>query len=302
MPRKRKKQKSKPTCWYCEREFEDEGILIEHQRAKHFKCTVCHRRLQSASGMALHVYEVHKRHVDKVPNALPGKDSVKHNIVGSQGVPVEEKKPRLTETPSVSQPVAGAVASTVPVQPLVAGLPPTVPLNAAPFTHGAPPGIPGMMVPPPHMMGHGMMPHAHGMPGMPFYGQPPFLGAPPPHMMHRMGQPGMPPPPQHWNPNMRWVAPGNFPGQHAPPPGSSFPPSMNGSTGSAQTPASAPASAPTSAALSQPRPAHLVFNDEELSMEEKRAQQSRYRYDDEALREEADSLDAAIESRLMAMR
>ena len=28
-------------CYYCEREFEDEEVLIQHQKARHFKCPVC---------------------------------------------------------------------------------------------------------------------------------------------------------------------------------------------------------------------------------------------------------------------
>lgn len=35
MGRKRKKQ-AKPWCYYCNREFEDEKTLVQHQKARHF--------------------------------------------------------------------------------------------------------------------------------------------------------------------------------------------------------------------------------------------------------------------------
>lgn len=34
-------------CFYCDRIFADEATLIQHQKAKHFKCTVCHKKLST---------------------------------------------------------------------------------------------------------------------------------------------------------------------------------------------------------------------------------------------------------------
>lgn len=65
MGKKKKKLDRKPFCWYCIREFEDEKVLIQHQKAKHFKCHICHKKLTSASGMAIHVYKVHKETISK---------------------------------------------------------------------------------------------------------------------------------------------------------------------------------------------------------------------------------------------
>ena len=62
---KKKKKTYKVWCFYCEREFEDEKILIQHQKAKHFKCHVCHKKLSSAGGMLIHVLQVHKESVSK---------------------------------------------------------------------------------------------------------------------------------------------------------------------------------------------------------------------------------------------
>lgn len=40
----------RPWCYYCERDFDDLKILISHQKAKHFKCDNCNRRLNTAGG------------------------------------------------------------------------------------------------------------------------------------------------------------------------------------------------------------------------------------------------------------
>lgn len=41
---------ARPWCYYCERDFDDLKILINHQKAKHFKCDRCARRLNTAGG------------------------------------------------------------------------------------------------------------------------------------------------------------------------------------------------------------------------------------------------------------
>ena len=35
-------------------------VLIQHQKAKHFKCPHCPRRLNTAGGLAVHLGQVHK--------------------------------------------------------------------------------------------------------------------------------------------------------------------------------------------------------------------------------------------------
>jgi hypothetical protein len=74
-------------CYYCDREFDDEKILVQHQKAKHFKCHVCHKKLSTAGGMVIHVLQVHKESVPKVPNAKPGRESTDIEIYGMQGIP-----------------------------------------------------------------------------------------------------------------------------------------------------------------------------------------------------------------------
>ena len=62
---KKKKRPSKVWCYYCDREFDDEKVLVQHQKAKHFKCHVCNKKLSTAGGMAIHVLQVHKETVTK---------------------------------------------------------------------------------------------------------------------------------------------------------------------------------------------------------------------------------------------
>src|SRR5687767_5514360 len=77
----------KPHSRYCNREFEDEKILIQHQKAKHFKCHICNKKLFTGPGLAIHCMQVHKETIDKIPGALPGRDSVNVEVYGMEGIP-----------------------------------------------------------------------------------------------------------------------------------------------------------------------------------------------------------------------
>lgn len=79
----------KPFCYYCDREFDDEKVLIQHQKAKHFKCTQCNRKLDLASGLVVHMMQVHKTNLKAVPNALPKRSDPELIIRGMSGVPTE---------------------------------------------------------------------------------------------------------------------------------------------------------------------------------------------------------------------
>lgn len=76
-----------PFCYYCEREFESEDTLIQHQRFKHFKCPLCNRKPESAGGLVVHMLQVHKESLSRVPNAMIERDNPENRIVGMQGVP-----------------------------------------------------------------------------------------------------------------------------------------------------------------------------------------------------------------------
>ncbi|KAH9955223.1 hypothetical protein BC827DRAFT_1237812 [Russula dissimulans] len=93
MAKKKNKQVLRPWCWYCEREFEDEKVLMQHQKAKHFKCSMCPRRLNTAGGLAVHIQQVHKLEPENLPrieNALPGRDGYEVEIFGMEGIPAPD--------------------------------------------------------------------------------------------------------------------------------------------------------------------------------------------------------------------
>ncbi|KAH7313688.1 hypothetical protein B0I35DRAFT_277365 [Stachybotrys elegans] len=78
---------SRPWCYYCERDFEDLKLLISHQKAKHFKCDRCGRRLNTAGGLSVHMNQVHKESLTQVENALPNRQGLEVEIFGMEGIP-----------------------------------------------------------------------------------------------------------------------------------------------------------------------------------------------------------------------
>lgn len=106
----------RPWCYYCERDFDDLKILISHQKAKHFKCDRCGRRLNTAggtflrdtalytlscgllnmklstnsyTGLSVHMNQVHKENLTHVENANSGRQGLEIEIFGMEGVPGE---------------------------------------------------------------------------------------------------------------------------------------------------------------------------------------------------------------------
>ncbi|CAI7663866.1 unnamed protein product [Penicillium glandicola] len=82
----------RPWCYYCERDFDDLKILISHQKAKHFKCDNCNRRLNTAGGLSVHLSQVHKEQLTQVHNALPNRMGVDVEIFGMEGIPADVLK------------------------------------------------------------------------------------------------------------------------------------------------------------------------------------------------------------------
>ncbi|KAI9761689.1 MAG: hypothetical protein M1835_008140 [Candelina submexicana] len=78
---------ARPWCYYCERDFDDLKILISHQKAKHFKCERCGRRLNTAGGLSVHLNQVHKETLTTVENALPNRNGLEVEIFGMEGIP-----------------------------------------------------------------------------------------------------------------------------------------------------------------------------------------------------------------------
>uniref|UniRef100_A0A673NP21 Zinc finger protein 207, a n=1 Tax=Sinocyclocheilus rhinocerous TaxID=307959 RepID=A0A673NP21_9TELE len=150
-----------PFClsWYCNRDFDDEKILIQHQKAKHFKCHICHKKLYTGPGLAIHCMQVHKETIDGVPNAIPGRTDIELEIYGMEGIPekdVEERRRVLEQKTqgrtfkfqkkTVNHPfnpcflhcqlkISFLLILTNSMMPMSGMMPPT---------HGMPPMMPGM--------------------------------------------------------------------------------------------------------------------------------------------------------------
>jgi len=193
MGRKKKRDKQIIFCYYCDRIYENERVLIQHQRAKHFKCPQCHKRISTAQGMMVHMFQVHKETIEHVPGAKDGRDSFEVEIFGMDGVPAEvveekrikvfgesaKKKPKTSPQVPQLQPLSQPQAHEI-----------KIPGTRNVFSIGPPrtPNVSPMM----------MM----GMPGMPMYPGMPFPGMPqvlPPHMPLQvsplqMRPPSIPPP------------------------------------------------------------------------------------------------------------
>lgn len=206
-------------CFYCDREFEDERILIQHQKAKHFKCDWCTKKMQNAGGLVVHALQVHKETVKKIPNAKEDRDLVEFDIQGMNGIPDEflsesakaRKRQELGayEMSAVPMPMFAPPAYAVPypgtqypyppppfpgpMPPYGGGLPPPPPPHGAPMPSSFPPSAPPMGFPP-------------GAPPMP-YPMPQFQQPPP------MPPPQMVPPQQHYRPPQPSVITSQLPGK-----------------------------------------------------------------------------------------
>lgn len=87
-----------------------------HQKARHFKCDVCFKKLSSGIGLAVHQHQMHNKQIKgyvttcrilgpcfydiltrlflqtpyRVPNAHSGRDTVEREIFGMDGLTAEE--------------------------------------------------------------------------------------------------------------------------------------------------------------------------------------------------------------------
>lgn len=349
MGRKKKKQ-LKPWCWYCNRDFDDEKILIQHQKAKHFKCHICHKKLYTGPGLAIHCMQVHKETIDAVPNAIPGRTDIELEIYGMEGIPekdmeerrrmleqktqVDGQKKRMDDSDYDDDDDSGPSSSFPPqmqqqqgymqamAQPglhgltgapgMPPGIPPLMP-TVPPIMPGIPPGMPGM----PHGMLQmsGMM---HPGPGIPHMmaglppGVPPMVGPrpgiPATTLAQQVSAPGVSrvPTPSTSSPAVQSVpkplfpSAGQAPSALSGPVGTDFKPlnsapvttseppkptfpaytqstmsttSTTNSTAAKPSPSitSKPATLTTTSATSK-----LIHPDEDISLEEKRAQHMKY--------------------------
>ncbi|CAO1613624.1 unnamed protein product [Jaminaea pallidilutea] len=256
---KKKKHQLEAWCWYCDREFEDDNVLLQHQKAKHYKCPYCPRRLNTAGGLTVHLHQVHKAEPTKIENALPGRDSFDIEIYGMVGIPeadlAEWRSRKAGSGRSSGQPAAKRqrvenVAMT-PEQ-----LKAQLEAHKALMSGHAPP--PGSMAPPgfPSAPQPGFPPPYGGPPpsGYPSGPPPGYGGSPPPPVM---GYPAGPPPPMGQQPGLP------PPRQWGPPPNITV-----------------PQPSPHQIAVQSGAKSRMVYTDTAMSPEEKMASSSKYAYVD----------------------
>ncbi|KAG5720172.1 40S ribosomal protein S17 [Termitomyces sp. T112] len=252
MGKKKNKQIIRPWCWYCEREFEDEKVLMQHQKAKHFKCNMCPRRLNTAGGLAVHIQQVHKLEPENLPrieNALPGRDGYEVEIFGMVGIPAPDvadyKRRKEIElglsAGSISQPQAkrpkvenrpmseDELKAQLEAHKALMGIgtssePAAAAETSSSGVYGAPPQAyaapPAPATPLPPVPPPGVSPPPAMFPGGPPPG--PFPGQPPPFPPF---MPGPPPPGFPVPPGFPPGGPPLFPpGMIPPPPGAARPP------------------------------------------------------------------------------
>ncbi|KAL0220835.1 hypothetical protein RCL1_000689 [Eukaryota sp. TZLM3-RCL] len=113
MPRRRKIV-LKPFCYYCNRIFEDEAVLLNHQRARHFKCTLCRKKTQNVPGLRTHYERQHHQTLTRVPHSLKSRGSDAHlKVVGMDGVPGDIKHPLDDGSLRIRRRVGGFDPSTM---------------------------------------------------------------------------------------------------------------------------------------------------------------------------------------------
>jgi hypothetical protein len=141
-------KESKPYCTYCDKLFQDDKVLETHQKAKHFKCSVCEKKLSTAGGLVVHMYNQHKQTITTIANSKPGRDSISAEIL-SNIIDVEggEYKRQKTEEDVMAQSVAHTFAPSgfLPMGQMGFGAPPfggPMGFRGGPPFRGGPMGVP----------------------------------------------------------------------------------------------------------------------------------------------------------------
>lgn len=192
---RKKKKTVKPWCWYCNREFDDDKVLTFHQKAKHFKCHICHKKLFSAPGLAIHCSQVHKETVSHVPNATIGRDNIEVEIFGMEGIPEADRIAHELRKTGRATNVDGQDSKRPRLMMMAMGAPAPgmmYPVMAGMGPPGMMPMMPRMLPPPGPLMPQplGQQPLLNNIPPRPLFPG----GAPPPSEPPAQGPGDLPKP------------------------------------------------------------------------------------------------------------
>lgn len=84
----------KPFCYYCDKVFNNEILLQQHQKSVHFTCQHCKKKFPTSHNIAQHFLKQHEYALERIPNAMPGRDNPGIKIYGMTGVPSEISETR----------------------------------------------------------------------------------------------------------------------------------------------------------------------------------------------------------------
>ncbi|KAI6141495.1 hypothetical protein BKA82DRAFT_19876 [Pisolithus tinctorius] len=195
------------------------SVSLKMKKAKHFKCGMCPRRLNTAGGLAVHVRQVHILEPEKcaVVTHCPGRDGYEVEIFGMEGIPAPDvadyKRRREIELGLA----AGSISQPQPKRPKIDNRPLSedelrAQLEARKALMGASSDAPAAAPAPEATSAvYNTAPTAYAVPPAPTPGITPLGASPPP------GLPGISSPP--FMPG--FLPPGPFPG--VPPMASPFP-------------------------------------------------------------------------------
>lgn len=80
-------KKQKAWCYFCDKVFDSEVYLIDHQKKTHFRCPICRRQKINCKALVEHMSKVHQEILSEVPNAIHGRESPDNSIFGMKGIP-----------------------------------------------------------------------------------------------------------------------------------------------------------------------------------------------------------------------
>uniref|UniRef100_A0A7S0ZLN0 C2H2-type domain-containing protein n=1 Tax=Timspurckia oligopyrenoides TaxID=708627 RepID=A0A7S0ZLN0_9RHOD len=131
MGRKKRKHEDEERifCWYCDRTFQDERVLIIHQKEKHFRCPQCSKKLHSLNGLCNHSQFIHRITITNIPHALSERDDTSVNVIGMSGIPEDPKQ--ATKEPQIQTENNNNAPQIPPLQSI-----PSLPVT--PLPHGMP--------------------------------------------------------------------------------------------------------------------------------------------------------------------
>ena len=94
--KKKRSQQQDIWCFFCDKTFKDEALLLAHQMKQHFKCTLCNKKASNVGGLSNHMMQVHKSVLGKVPNSIAGRDNPKTGsaVNGMSYIPQEALRER----------------------------------------------------------------------------------------------------------------------------------------------------------------------------------------------------------------